>query len=102
MPVVLMLVIFVCCRKITNKFGIQDLSLPPMPWLNETSDQCQGGAWCGNGFHEDGMRSARAACEAIGLDMAKWPAKRRPLGSMSLAAQKFWKWVSWHISFKMG
>lgn len=59
------------------------------------------GAWCGNGFHEDGMRSARAACEAIGLDMAKWPAKRRPLGSLSLVAKKFWKWVLYPGMSKM-
>ena len=58
------------------------------------SQPLAGGAWCGNGFHEDGMRSARAACEAIGLDMAKWPAKRRPLGSLSRVAKKFWKWVA--------
>mmetsp|Transcript_13026 Transcript_13026/g.31049 ORF Transcript_13026/g.31049 Transcript_13026/m.31049 type:complete len:1126 (+) Transcript_13026:81-3458(+) len=51
------------------------------------------GAWAGWGFHEDGMRSARAACEAMGMDMAEWPAGRRPLASMSWAAKKLWSTV---------
>ncbi|CAE7348890.1 ufaA1 [Symbiodinium natans] len=48
------------------------------------------GAWAGWGFHEDGMRSARAACQAMGVDMTAWPAGRRPLASMSWAAKKLW------------
>ena len=59
------------------------------------------GAWCGNGFHEDGMRSARAVCEAMGMDMAAWPAGRRPLGSLSWPAKKFWKWVLYPGMSKM-
>ncbi|CAK9029835.1 (S)-coclaurine N-methyltransferase (TfCNMT) [Durusdinium trenchii] len=59
------------------------------------------GAWCGNGFHEDGMRSARTACEAMGIDMAQWPAQRRPLGSLSFAAKAFWKWVLYPGMSKM-
>jgi len=51
------------------------------------------GAWAGWGFHEDGMRSARAACAAMGVDMAGWPAGRRPLGSMSWAAKKLWSFA---------
>lgn len=31
------------------------------------------GAWAGYGFHEDGLCSARAACEAMGHDMSEWP-----------------------------
>jgi len=41
------------------------------------------GAWAGHGFHEDGLRSARAACQALGLDMSGWPAERKALGTMS-------------------
>lgn len=48
------------------------------------------GAWAGHGFHEDGLRSARAACEALGVDMSDWPAERKQLGSVSHLNKFLW------------
>jgi len=45
------------------------------------------GAWAGHGFHEDGLRSARTACKALGLDVSGWPAERLALSKPSLSTR---------------
>jgi len=42
------------------------------------------GAWARHGFHEDGLRSAKDACAALGVDMSSWSSERKQLGSISL------------------
>jgi cyclopropane-fatty-acyl-phospholipid synthase len=48
------------------------------------------GAWAGHGFHEDGLRSARDAVQALGVDMSGWPAERKQLGSVSRLNHFLW------------
>jgi cyclopropane fatty-acyl-phospholipid synthase-like methyltransferase/predicted NAD/FAD-binding protein/DUF1365 family protein len=48
------------------------------------------GAWAGHGFHEDGLRSAKAACQAMGVDMSEWSEARKHLAPMSRLNRCLW------------
>lgn len=49
------------------------------------------GAWSCYGFHEDGLRSARDVCVAMGVDMSQWPAARGDLVLPSALTRFVWQ-----------